>query len=185
MSASIEKSVELAGAFIGGGLALGGGAVGAAVGDGLAGSQTIAGIARQPEVQGRLYSTMFLIVGLVEAMYFINLAFTALFVFVLATGKSSASEGIRQVLLATSNFLVPRHVHRRAGHLLVLIAVLAKWILPPINRAMDVRLEKIERNISEAEERQTQGERTGRAVPQDVWSRGGPRRERSRTRPPR
>ena len=77
---------KLAGAFIGGGLALGGGAVGAAVGDGFAGSQTIAGIARQPEVQGRLYSTMFLIVGLVEAMYFINLAFTALFVFVLATG---------------------------------------------------------------------------------------------------
>jgi F-type H+-transporting ATPase subunit c len=81
MAASMEKAVELAGAFVGGGLALGG-----AVGDGLAGSQTIAGIARQPEVQGRLYSTMFLIVGLVEAMYFINLAFTALFVFVLATG---------------------------------------------------------------------------------------------------
>ena len=30
---------------------------------------------------------MFLIVGLVEGMYFINLAFAALFVFVLATGK--------------------------------------------------------------------------------------------------
>jgi F0F1-type ATP synthase membrane subunit c/vacuolar-type H+-ATPase subunit K len=29
---------------------------------------------------------MFLIVGLVEAMYFINLAIMALFVFVLATG---------------------------------------------------------------------------------------------------
>jgi F-type H+-transporting ATPase subunit c len=81
------KAVELAGAFAGGGLALGGGAIGAAVGDGLAGSQTIAGIARQPEVQGRLYTTMFLIVGLVEGMYFINLAFAALFVFVLANGK--------------------------------------------------------------------------------------------------
>ena len=86
MSAVTSQSVQLAGAMVGGGLALGGGAVGAAIGDGLAGSQTIAGIARQPEVQGRLYSTMFLIVGLVEAMYFINLAFTALFVFVLATG---------------------------------------------------------------------------------------------------
>jgi F-type H+-transporting ATPase subunit c len=85
-STSIEKAVEMAGAFVGGGLALGGGAIGAAVGDGLAGSQTIAGIARQPEVQSRLYSTLFLIVGLVEAMYFINLAFTALFVFVLAKG---------------------------------------------------------------------------------------------------
>jgi F-type H+-transporting ATPase subunit c len=29
---------------------------------------------------------MFLIIGLVEGMYFINLAFTALFVFVLAKG---------------------------------------------------------------------------------------------------
>ncbi|HUJ65090.1 MAG TPA: ATP synthase F0 subunit C [Acidimicrobiales bacterium] len=87
MAATTEKAIELAGAFVGGGLALGGGAIGAAVGDGLAGSQTIAGIARQPEVQGRLYTTMFLIVGLVEGMYFINLAFAALFVFVLATGK--------------------------------------------------------------------------------------------------
>ena len=86
MAASIEKAVEVAGAFVGGGLALGGGAVGAAVGDGLAGSSTIAGIARQPEVHGRLYSTMFLIVALVEGMYFINLVMAVLFVFVLATG---------------------------------------------------------------------------------------------------
>jgi F-type H+-transporting ATPase subunit c len=86
MAATLEKAIELAGAFTGGGLLLGGGAIGAAVGDGLAGSQTIAGIARQPEVQGRLYSTMFLIIGLVEGMYFINLAIMALFVFVLAKG---------------------------------------------------------------------------------------------------
>jgi F-type H+-transporting ATPase subunit c len=86
MAATTQKAVELAGAFVGGGLALGGGAVGAAIGDGLAGSATISGIARQPEVQGRLYTTMFLIVGLVEGMYFINLAFMALFVFVLAKG---------------------------------------------------------------------------------------------------
>jgi F-type H+-transporting ATPase subunit c len=86
MAATTQKAIELAGAFAGGGLAMGGGAVGAAIGDGLAGSQTIAGIARQPEVQGRLYTTMFLIVGLCEAMYFINLAIMALFVFVLATG---------------------------------------------------------------------------------------------------
>jgi F-type H+-transporting ATPase subunit c len=86
MAATTQKAIELAGAFAGGGLALGGGAIGAAVGDGLAGSQTIAGIARQPEVQSTLYTTMFLIIGLVEGMYFINLAFTALFVFVLAKG---------------------------------------------------------------------------------------------------
>jgi F-type H+-transporting ATPase subunit c len=78
------ESIEMAGAFIGGGLALGGGAVGAAIGDGLAGSSLVSGVARQPEAQSRLQTLFFLTVGLVEAMYFINLAFAVLFVFVLA-----------------------------------------------------------------------------------------------------
>jgi F-type H+-transporting ATPase subunit c len=82
--ADTTGSIEIAGAFIGGGLALGGGAVGAAIGDGLAGSSLIAGVARQPEAQSRLQTLFFLTVGLVEAMYFINLAFAVLFVFVLA-----------------------------------------------------------------------------------------------------
>jgi F-type H+-transporting ATPase subunit c len=77
------SAIQLAGAFIGGGLALGGGAVGASIGDGLAGSSYIQGVARQPEAQGRLQTIFFLTVGLVEAMYFINLAFMFLFVFVL------------------------------------------------------------------------------------------------------
>ena len=77
----LDHAISLAGAMVGGGLLMGGGAVGAAIGDGLAGSQTIAGVARQPEAQGRLFTIMFLTVGPVEAMYFINLAFTALFVF--------------------------------------------------------------------------------------------------------
>lgn len=85
MANTTQQSIQLAGAFVGGGLALGGGAIGAAVGDGLAGSATISGVARQPEAQGRLFSIFFLTVGLVEAMYFINLAFMALFVFVLAS----------------------------------------------------------------------------------------------------
>jgi F-type H+-transporting ATPase subunit c len=80
----MAEAVKLAGAMVGGGLALGGGAVGAAIGDGLAGSQTIAGVARQPETQSRLFTIMFLTVGLVEAAYFINLAFAALFIFSLA-----------------------------------------------------------------------------------------------------
>lgn len=82
-SSTTSTAIGLAGAMVGGGLLMGGGAVGAAIGDGLAGSQTIAGVARQPEAQGRLFTIMFLTVGLVEAMYFINLAFTALFVFTL------------------------------------------------------------------------------------------------------
>jgi F-type H+-transporting ATPase subunit c len=78
---STAQAIQLAGAMVGGGLALGGGAVGAAIGDGLAGSQVIAGVARQPEARASLFPIMFLTVGLVEAMYFINLAFTALFIF--------------------------------------------------------------------------------------------------------
>jgi F-type H+-transporting ATPase subunit c len=83
MADNLNQSIQLAGAMVGGGLALGGGAVGAAIGDGLAGSQTIAGVARQPEAQSRLFTIMFIVVGLCEAMYFINLVFMAFFVFVL------------------------------------------------------------------------------------------------------
>ncbi len=85
MANSLNQAIQTAGAMVGGGLALGGGAIGAAVGDGLAGSATIAGVARQPEAQSRLFSIFFLTVGLVEAMYFINLAFMALFVFSIAS----------------------------------------------------------------------------------------------------
>ena len=84
MANTQNQAIELAGGLVGGGLALGGGAIGAAVGDGLAGSSLIQGVARQPEAQSRLQTLFFLTVGLVEAMYFINLAFMALFVFVLA-----------------------------------------------------------------------------------------------------
>ncbi|MGH3884827.1 MAG: F0F1 ATP synthase subunit C, partial [Pseudonocardiaceae bacterium] len=84
--AGATGNVQLAGAFIGGGIALAGGAIGAAIGDGLAGGATIQGVARQPEAQGRLFTIFFLTVGLVEAMYFINLAFMAVFVFALAGG---------------------------------------------------------------------------------------------------
>ena len=55
---------------------------GALVGDGMAGSQTIAAIARQPEIESKARTYFFLTVGLVEAMYFINLVFVVLFVYV-------------------------------------------------------------------------------------------------------
>jgi F-type H+-transporting ATPase subunit c len=70
----MNHAIAVAGAVIGAGLALGGGAIGAAIGDGLAGNATIAGVSRQPEAQPRLFLIMFIIIGLVEAMYFINLA---------------------------------------------------------------------------------------------------------------
>jgi F-type H+-transporting ATPase subunit c len=76
-------AIKTAGGLIGAGLALGGGAIGAGIGDGIAGNALISGIARQPEAQGQLTGQFFLTVGLVEAAYFINLAFAALFAFVL------------------------------------------------------------------------------------------------------
>jgi F-type H+-transporting ATPase subunit c len=63
------------------GALIGGGIIGAGIGDGLAGAALINGVARQPEAEGRLRGNFFLTVGLVEAAYFINLAFMALFVF--------------------------------------------------------------------------------------------------------
>ena len=76
----IGAAVRIAGALVGGGIAIGGGAIGAAIGDGLAGSQTIAAIARQPEVENKARTYFFLTVGLVEAMYFINLVFMVVLV---------------------------------------------------------------------------------------------------------
>lgn len=58
-----------------------GGAIGAGIGDGLAGAQLVAGVARQPEAQSRLFTPFFITVSLVEATFFINVAFMALFIF--------------------------------------------------------------------------------------------------------
>ncbi|MFC7752906.1 F0F1 ATP synthase subunit C [Tsukamurella soli] len=69
------------GAMVAGGITLAGGAIGAGIGDGMAGSQLIAGIARQPEAQQRMVAPFLITVGLVEAAFFINIAFMALFVF--------------------------------------------------------------------------------------------------------
>jgi len=80
----IGSAVRIAGALIGGGLALGGGAIGAAIGDGLAGSQTIAAIARQPEIENKARQYFCLTVGVVEAIFFINLLFLDVFVYVIS-----------------------------------------------------------------------------------------------------
>lgn len=54
--------------IIGIGLAVGLAAFGASVGNGLVTSKTIEGISRQPEVRGSLMTTMFISVGLIEAL---------------------------------------------------------------------------------------------------------------------
>ena len=45
---------------------------------------SIAAIARQPEIEAKARQYFFLTVGLVEAMYFINLLFMVVFVYVFA-----------------------------------------------------------------------------------------------------
>lgn len=54
--------------LVGVGLAAGGAAVGAAIGDGLVTGKTIEGIARQPESRSSLMGLMFLSIGLIEAV---------------------------------------------------------------------------------------------------------------------
>lgn len=78
---ALVNAIITAGALAGGGLLMAGGAIGAGIGDGLAGAQLLAGVARQPEAQSRLFTPFFMTVSLVEATFFINVAFTALFVF--------------------------------------------------------------------------------------------------------
>lgn len=73
---AIEQGEALVrvGALLGGGIAIGAGALGASVGNGLAGSQLVAGVARQPEAQSRLMGPFLLTVGLAEGTFFIALA---------------------------------------------------------------------------------------------------------------
>jgi len=61
-------------AFVGAGVAFAGGAIGAAIGNGVAGNATIAGVSRQPEARAQLQVLMFIIVALIETAYFINVA---------------------------------------------------------------------------------------------------------------
>ena len=69
------------GAYIGAGVMIGGGAIGAGIGDGLVTSQLVAGLARQPEARGLLTTWMFIGVGLIEAYAVIALVFGILVLF--------------------------------------------------------------------------------------------------------
>lgn len=55
------------------GIAAGAAAIGAGVGDGMVISKTLDGMARQPEMSGQLRGTMFIGVGLIEAMPIISI----------------------------------------------------------------------------------------------------------------
>ncbi len=73
-------------AFVAAGLMFGGGAIGAATGNGTIGAAVISGIVRQPGARGTIVSNSLVYIALVEAAYFINLAFAALMIFALAGG---------------------------------------------------------------------------------------------------
>lgn len=72
------------GAYLAAGLMFAGGAIGAATGNGSIGAAAVSGIARQPGARGTIISNSLVYVALVEAAYFINLAFAALMIFALA-----------------------------------------------------------------------------------------------------
>ncbi|NBI30625.1 F0F1 ATP synthase subunit C [Chengkuizengella marina] len=69
--------------FLAAAIAIGLGALGAGIGNGLIVGRTVEGISRQPELRGTLQTTMFIGIGLVEALPVISLVFALLFVFVL------------------------------------------------------------------------------------------------------
>jgi len=62
--------VEVIGSIsaLGAGLAFGLGAIGPAIGIGMIGGKTIESMARQPEMAGRLQTTMFIALGMAEAI---------------------------------------------------------------------------------------------------------------------
>lgn len=76
----MNHAAVLQGALVAFGIALGGGAIGVGIGDGLAGNAAITGLARQPEASARVQLILFMIIGLAEASYFINLALGFYFV---------------------------------------------------------------------------------------------------------
>ncbi len=60
-------------------IAIGLGAFGAALGNGLVVSRTVESIARQPEAKGTLQTTMFIGVGIIEAIPIITVVLAFLF----------------------------------------------------------------------------------------------------------
>jgi len=69
--------------YIAAAIAVGLGALGAGIGNGLIVGRTVEGISRQPELRGTLQTTMFIGVGLVEVLPIMGLVFALLFTFVL------------------------------------------------------------------------------------------------------
>ena len=64
----MEHAIMVAGAFIGAGLAIGLGAVGAGIGDGSVTAKAVEGIARQPEAKNTILINMLISVSFIESI---------------------------------------------------------------------------------------------------------------------
>ena len=69
----MENEILSAGAAVGTALAIGLGACGASIGDGVLGSKAIESMARQPEARGSIMTNFFIFFGLVEALPVISI----------------------------------------------------------------------------------------------------------------
>ena len=77
----MDAMMITAAALIGAGVAVGGSAIGAAIGNGLVISKTIEGIGRQPEAKGSLQGLMFVGIGLVEILPLLSFIIAMLLMF--------------------------------------------------------------------------------------------------------
>jgi len=78
--------METALLYIAGGLMMGLGALGAAVGIGILGARFLEGAARQPELIPMLRTQFFIVMGLVDAVPMISLGFALYVLFGVAAG---------------------------------------------------------------------------------------------------
>ena len=72
--------------YIAGGIMLGLGALGAAVGIGILGGRFLEGVARQPELIPTLRTQFFIVMGLVDALPIISIAIGLYVLFAVAAG---------------------------------------------------------------------------------------------------
>jgi F-type H+-transporting ATPase subunit c len=77
----LERAIVLGATVIAFGLLLGLSALGAGIGDGLVSSRTVEGTARQPEMQGRLFTLMVIGIGFIEALPIIGLGLGLFLIF--------------------------------------------------------------------------------------------------------
>ena len=83
MADAATNATIIQGALIGGGLIMAGGAIGAGIGDGIAGNALISGIARQPEAEGKIRTTLMLGLVFIETAIIYALLVVILIIFVL------------------------------------------------------------------------------------------------------